>query len=158
MAQESPNRLAEWLLVIREQVPVIRQRFEDWLAAVREEPVLIWETTAVRCSAYAAAGLLLVWLTIGLVGMLTPPPAANARPTATTADFHVLCADTACGHHFVVHRKFGFRGFPVSCPKCQKETGVRARRCSSQSCKGRWVAPRRADGTLSCPVCGGRFD
>ncbi len=158
MAREDPNRLAEWLLVLREQVPVVRQRFENWLAAVREEPVLIWETTAVRYSAYATGGLLLVWLTIGLAGMLAPPPPANAKPTATTADFHVICADARCGHHFVINRKFGFRRFPVNCPTCGRKTGARARRCSSQSCRGRWVAPHQSDAALSCPVCGGPFD
>lgn len=158
MAQEGPNRLAEWLLLLREQVPAVRRRFEEWLAAVREEPALIWETLAVRYATYAAGLLVLMWLTVWAVEMITPPPPASARPAATTADFHVVCTDTACAHHFAIRRKFGFHKFPVECPKCEKKTGIRARRCGSQTCQGRWVAAHKEDGNTYCSVCGRRFD
>jgi hypothetical protein len=158
MAQEGRNRLAEWLLLIREQVPVVRQRFEDWLSAVREEPVLLWETIAVRYAFYGVGGLLLVWAVSGVTGLLTPPPPARARPAATAADFHVVCRDTVCAKHFVIHREFGFRNFPVVCPACEQQTGARARRCNSQTCRGRWVAPEEIQGAQYCPVCGTRFD
>lgn len=157
MAQEGPNRLAELLLMLREQVPVVRRRFDEWLAAVREEPALIWETLAVRYAVYAAGGLVLAWLTLWGVELVTPPPPASARPAATVADFHVVCADAACAHHFAIRRKFGFRKFPVDCLKCAKRTGVQARRCSSPDCRERWVAPQEENGKTYCSVCGRQF-
>ncbi len=154
MAQEGPNRLTEWLLLIREQAPVVRRRLEDWLSAVREEPALIWETIAVRYAAYAAGGLLLVWLAAWIPSLLIPPAPANARPAATTADFHVVCADTDCAHHFVIHRRFGFRKFPVTCPECKRKTGAQARRCNSKVCSGKWIVPQKSDRETRCALCG----
>lgn len=158
MAQEDPNRLAEWLLAFREHAPVIRRRFLDWLEVVREEPVLLWHTPVIRYATYGAGGLMLVWMATGLVAMIVPPPPASARPTATTADFHVICNDADCGRHFVIHREFGFRGFPVACPKCDRPSGMKARPCNSASCQGRWIVPEQQDDRVRCPVCGDRFD
>ncbi|MGB2984289.1 MAG: hypothetical protein WBE26_00260 [Phycisphaerae bacterium] len=156
MAQERPNRLTEWLLLTRKQVPVVRQHFENWLAAVREEPALVWQTPAVRYATYGAGGLMLVWIATWVAGGLAPPLPEDARP-ATRADFHVVCTNPECGYHFVIHRKLGFHGFPVKCPRCQQKTGTQARRCNSPTCRGRWVAPEKIEGELHCPVCGGRF-
>lgn len=158
MAQEKPNRLAEWLDVARSQVPGMRQRFSEWLAAVREEPVLLWHTPAVRYAVYGFTGIVLLWVVRLVPSMFGPPPPANARPAATTADFHVVCSDTQCGYHFLVHRQLGFRKFPIECPKCQRKTGTQARRCNSKTCQGRWVAPAKSNGTVYCPVCKSRFD
>ena len=157
MAQERPNRLAEWLLLIRKQSPVVREHFAAWIEAVREEPRLAWETSAVRYAVYGFAGILLIWLATNLSGWIAPP-APNAKPTATTADFHVVCSDPNCGYHFVIHRPFGFHKFPVECPKCKRETGVSARRCNSPACDGRWVAPVQTDQGLKCPLCGAKLE
>jgi hypothetical protein len=158
MAQENPNRLAEWLLLLRRQWPVARRRFMDWQEAAREEPALIWATPAVRYAVYGLAGLLLTWSAVKLSAMLVSPPPANARPAATTADYHVVCANLKCAHHFVIHRKFGFRGFPVACPACGQDTGREARRCHSPSCQGRWVAAEHSDGATRCFECGRPFE
>lgn len=153
MAQEDPSRLIEWLELGRKQVPVLRQSIEDWLKEARKEPRMIWETPAVRYAAYGLVGLMLLWMGLGLANAVAPAPTAATKPKATSADFHVVCTNRACGHHFVIHRDFGFRKFPVVCPKCGQKTGVHARRCYSPSCRGRWVAPVRRDGTLTCPHC-----
>ncbi len=158
MAQEKPNRLAEWLLMIREQTPVLRRRFEDWADAVRERPALIWETAAVRYGVYATGGLMLVWVVSWIPALFAPQRPGDARPTATTADFHVVCVNLDCEHHFVIHRKFGFRKFPVVCPTCEKKTGAQARRCNSRVCRGRWVVPEAIDGVSTCAHCGSRFE
>ena len=157
MAQERPSRLAEWLMLVRKQMPVVREHFAAWVEAVREEPRLAWETSAVRYAVYALAGVVLVWLATSMTGWLAPPPPPSARPTATTADFHVVCSDPNCGYHFVIHRKFGFRDFPVECPQCKRGTGVSARRCNSPSCNGRWAAPSQAEKGLQCPHCGAKL-
>jgi hypothetical protein len=153
MAQEDPNRLSEWFELGRKQVPVVRQSVEDWLQEVRREPRMIWETRAVRYATYGLVGLVLLRMALGLAGAVGPASTPPTKPRATSADFHVVCTNRACGRHFVIHREFGFRKFPVVCPKCQQKTGVRARRCYSPSCRGRWVAPVRRDGALSCPHC-----
>jgi len=158
MPQEDRKRLVEWYELVRGQVPVLRRRFEDWLAAVRKEPALIWETGAVRYTVYGVGLIVLLWSVSLAADMLTPAPPAGARSAATTADFHVVCSDFQCGHHFVIHRKFGFGKFPVVCSRCQQKTGMQARRCSSTICQGRWVAPVNREGRLCCPWCRGQFE
>ncbi len=153
MAQERPNRLVQWLLLFREHVPVLKERLEDWAAACKEEPRLIWETPAVRYAAFCIGGLLVVWVVSGVAGAITPPAPVSARPHAETADFHVLCDRPDCAHHFVVNRKFGFSGFPVKCPKCKNETGERALRCNSHECRGRWILPQGPPENRRCPRC-----
>jgi len=153
MAQENRNRLAEWLVLLRQQAPVVRRQFSGWLESVREEPALFWQTVAVRYVAYGLAGLALVWAVSAFSRMIVPPPHASAKPAATTADFHVVCSNRQCLHHYVIHRKFGFRGFPVRCPRCEQKTGMQARRCNSPICQGRWVPAQERDGRTYCPEC-----
>lgn len=157
MAQEKPSRLAELVLIIRTQTPVLKQRFADWIADCREEPRLIWETTAVRYISYGVVGILLAWLVSGLIELVAPVPQAAVKPPAETADYHVLCTNPECGEHFVINRPFGFDDFPITCPKCKKETGRRAVRCVSEMCGGRWVVPTEADDRLYCPHCAQPF-
>ena len=154
MAQEKPNSVVEWLQVARRQISVAREHFAEWLGAVREEPRLLWETTAIRYATYGVGGVALAWGITFMIGLFVPPPPASAQPEATTADFHVVCQRPECMHHFVIHRPFGFRGFPVQCSACKKETGVAARKCESETCRGRWVAPVEREGRLVCSRCG----
>jgi hypothetical protein len=158
MAQENPKPWAEWVELARSQILIARDRLNEWVAAVREEPARAWQTPAVRYGTYAVGGLAMLWIAVGLASALAPPPPADARPTAKTADFHVVCSNERCGHHFVIHRRLGFHKFPVVCPKCEQKTGMQARRCNSPKCRGRWVAPQRVDGQLICPKCGRRFE
>jgi hypothetical protein len=158
MAQERPSRLAEWMEIARTQAPLLRDRFDSWVAAVREDPALLWQTVAVRYATYVIGALVLVWAVTGLAGLITPPAPAGAKPEATTADFHVLCTNPDCGHHFVIHQAFDFHRFPVTCPACQRETGARALRCNSPTCRGRWVVPQMRNGEPCCPFCGTSFD
>lgn len=154
MAQERPNRLVEWLAVAREHWPEVRRGISEWTAQVREEPQLIWATPAVRYAVYGTGALLAAWFITFAIGLITPPLPAAAKPQATTADYHVLCTNPACGHHFIINRKFGFRGFPVDCSKCGKNTGAAARQCNSPTCRGKWIVPKESPGQAQCPVCG----
>ncbi len=154
MAQEDPNPWSEWFLLLKQQAATARQRLLDWWAAVGEEPHLIWQTVAVRYTVYGVGGLVLVWVLLKIPGMIAPPARVTARPVATTADFHVVCSNPECERHFVIHRDFGFRKFPVRCSQCAQVTGQRARKCSSPHCRGRWVAPLEQDNGMRCPRCG----
>ena len=153
MAQEDRNRLVEWYEILCKQRLVVRQVIVDWWGAAKEEPRLIWETPAVRYLTYGVCGLILVWGTAWLATSIAPPPPPDAKAPAVSADFHVVCSDTTCSHHFVVHRKLGFRKFPVACPKCKEKTGSKAHRCNSNECRGGWVAPSDVDGVATCPLC-----
>ncbi|UCE60607.1 MAG: hypothetical protein JSU63_02430 [Phycisphaerales bacterium] len=155
MAQENRNNpLSEWLLLFRRQAPILRQAFDEWVEEVRGEPRLIWETPAVSYSTYCVGGLLLLWIVAGVANTVAPPKPPDAGPAATTADFHVVCSNERCRHHFVVNKKFGFRGFPVTCTKCGQETGMQARKCNSAACFGRWIIPEKVGNMLKCPHCG----
>ena len=85
MAQEDPKRLVEWLQLLRGQIPVIRERAGVWIAAVREEPVLLWETPGVRYAVYTVGVVILLWVASTISGSLVPPPPENAKPVATKA-------------------------------------------------------------------------
>lgn len=158
MAQEHRSRLAEWVMLLRKNVPLWREHVADWAAEVREEPRLLWEASPIRYATYGVGTILAVWLVTLVVGFLTPPPPAGAKAAATTADYHIICSDPACAYHFIVQREFGFHDFPIECSKCNKRTGVSARRCNSPTCQGRWVAPIEVDGATKCPICGAAMD
>ncbi len=153
MAEENPNRLSEWLLIVREQAPVLRRRFLDWVEDCKQQPYLIWETTAVRYSAYGLIVLVVMWVCSTATTMLSPPLPVDAQSLATSGDFHVLCSDEDCGQHFVINRAFGFHDFPVRCPACKLLSGQSARRCLSTVCGGRYVVPIERDGQSQCPYC-----
>lgn len=152
MAQEQHNRFVEWLHLLRNQLPIFRRQAAQWAGEVREEPRLLWETPAVRYVTYGVVGLVLLLVASRIPRMFGPPLPPNAKAVAKTADYHVICTDEDCGHHFVINREFGFRGFPVHCPKCQKETGHQAIRCAC----GRWIVPEVRDGASYCPECSAR--
>ena len=153
MAQEQPNRFVEWYLLIRRQGPIARRYLNAWLDAVREEPTLIWQTPAVRYTAYGISGLVSIYLFLSIPSCFSSTSTSQIKPQATTADFHVVCSDRECRHHFVINRDFGYRKFPVRCPKCEQPTGAQARLCVSKTCRRRWVAPEQYDDRLYCPRC-----
>jgi len=157
LAQEKPNRLAEWLTLARQNAPAAKQHFADWWEAVREEPHLAWESYLVRYPVYALGGLVLVMIVSTAIKYITPPLPASAQPTASTADFRVVCTEPSCGHQFVINRAFGFNDFPVTCPKCRKLSGYAARPCYSATCNGRWVASVQRDGAWYCPICAAKL-
>ncbi|MCP4589189.1 MAG: hypothetical protein GY842_00455 [bacterium] len=151
MTVQKESKLAQWIDALREGWPGIRARFDEWVGAVREEPILIWQTTAVRYTVYGVVALIAFWAVTWGVDQLAPPDAA---PPAETADFHVLCTARSCGHHFIINEEFSFDDFPVRCPKCKGETGGRALRCAAPGCT-RWVVPKVQEGEYHCPQCGG---
>lgn len=153
MAQERPSRLAGLVEMIREQWPVLRHRAAEYAVEVREDPGLLWQSAGVRYGVYIGGGLVLLWIVMAVAGALVPPAPKGVQPRATTADFHVICQNTACGHHFVIRRDFGFRKFPVVCPKCQQPMGARAYLCTSKECRARWVVPQVIEGQSYCPEC-----
>ena len=158
MAQERPNRFVEWVLLLRQNAPIAREQFKEWMGEIRAEPYLLWEMPAIRFAAYGVIGLVATWVVVLSVNLLTPPPPPGARQAAETADFRVVCADPTCGYNFVIKREFGFDDFPVKCDQCKQETGTQGRRCYSALCEGRWVAPLKVEDRLKCPMCGTFFD
>ncbi len=158
MAQEERNRLAEWVLTVRERAPLVRERFGDWLHAVREEPYLLWDTSAVRYATYTVGAVVAALILSTVPGMFVPARPEEAKKTATTADYRVICTRESCGHQFIINRKFGFRKFPMPCAACQKNTGVQARLCTSQTCNRKWVAPVEQNRRWYCPHCGEPFE
>lgn len=137
MPVEKDPKLGLYIDAFKAWLPTVRIRLAAWAEACREEPVLIWHTPAIRYSTYAVGALIGLWVVTSFVGMWAPK---NVIPPARTADFHIVCTNTACRHHFVINRKFGFDDFPVTCPKCKKETGERAVRCAGGPRDGEWVA------------------
>ncbi len=156
MAYEKPSQFKEWVDAIRAQIPVLREQTGNWLRAIRVEPHLLWQAGAVRYSVYVLSGLIAMWGCLKVAHSIAPPPATETAP-ATTADFHVVCSRPDCGHHWMINRELGFDDFPTVCAKCGNRSGAAARRCTSDACGGRWVAPTWSGGVQMCPVCGREF-
>ncbi|MGD2109468.1 MAG: hypothetical protein PVI86_08755, partial [Phycisphaerae bacterium] len=78
MAQEEPKRWAEWVDGVRTQIPVLRERFENWLATIRGEPLLLWYTPAVRYTAYVLGAMVALWIASGVLGTLAPAQPGSA--------------------------------------------------------------------------------
>ena len=152
------SKFAEYRVAFKEWRDTAKTRLGEWKDAVREEPALIWQTTAIRYTVYALGGFMALFSVLWLLSLFQP---AEVRPPARTADFHVLCTNRACGRHFVINRKFNFDDFPVVCPECQQKTGYQAMRCTSKQCGGRWVISKAQAGDYRCSQCGeflGRVD
>ena len=148
------NHWVELWQATKEQAEAARGHLLEWLEAVREEPALIWATMPVRYTVYGVGGLTAIFLLRAVVGGLQVPAPAMTQPRATTAHFDVVCSSPDCGHHFVIERKFKFRKFPVRCPYCEQDSGQRALRCNSATCRGRLVMTGVEDGEIFCAQCG----
>ena len=117
MPAEKESRIAMWLEAVRAWAPTVRIRFAEWWTLVRQEPILLWHTPAIRYAAFAIGLVLALGLVTWVVGAFVPPLPPGTTEPARTAQFHVLCADPTCAHHFVIERKFRFDDFPVACPR-----------------------------------------
>ncbi len=154
MAQENPNKLVEWYLALKEWAPTVPQHFRAWLEAVRAEPYLIWQTHTVRDVTYGMGCIVLLIVASSLPEWIAGPPPADAQPQAVTAYFDVICTEPDCGYHFSSKQKMSFHKFPIRCLRCKKRTAVHARRCMSEACDGKLVAPVKIEKSLRCPHCG----
>jgi len=155
MPPRDRNRIVAWYLLLKDEwLPGQRQKLGEWARACREEPVLIWETPQVRWGVICVSGLLAVLLVVWFVGWMVPDLPASAKPQAKTANFHVVCTNPACKHHFLIERKFGFDHFPVVCPRCKEKTGQLGLRCHSEKCGGKYVAAVKRGDRLICTECG----
>jgi len=141
MPVEKESKLSVWIAALREWVPMVRARTVDWWMVVRENPVLIWQTPAVRYTVIGIGGLIAVLVLRWFLLAMAPDSAGGGKPTRT-AQFHVICDSPDCGHHFAITREFKFKKFPVQCPKCNKKTGYRAVLSTSGPDKGQWVIQR----------------
>ncbi len=91
MAQEKPNRFVEWLLIARENYPVLRRRLSAWWEAVREEPALIWRSRGIRYAVYSFALIILLWVnqTFPLAHCAEAHRALEARDTTGSTVFQI---------------------------------------------------------------------
>ncbi len=145
------SKLGQYIDAFKEWLPSVRLRLGEWVDVCRAEPALIWQTPAVRYTTYATLALIGVYILSAVAGLFGP---ARVAEPARTADFNVVCTNPACGHHFVINRKFGYDDFPVQCPKCRQETGARALRYKDGPCAGQWAPVQTGDaGQLQLPPC-----
>lgn len=157
MAQEKPNKLAEWMEIVREQSPTWKDAVRTWVAQVAENPAQIWQNTVIRYSVLAIGGIMLLLIIDTGLKAVTPPIPEGAKEQAVTADYHVICTQASCGSHFVINRRFGFNRFPVTCNKCEMESGAKAVKCPRSTCQ-KWVAPIKEDDQSFCPYCDYKFE
>jgi hypothetical protein len=155
MPPRQRNRLITWYLLLRDEwLPTQWEGLKTWCSAVRAEPILAWQTPKVRYAAFGLAVFLGIWVLLWALSLLAPAGAEEMQSRAKTANFHVVCSNPECKRHFLIKRKFGFDDFPVQCPYCKRETGKHAVRCTSATCRGRYVIPIEVDDELRCSECG----
>lgn len=148
------DKWAERREIASERIDAARAALRDWWEAVREEPVLAWETPAVRYAAYGTAGLILVLTLRWGISLFHVPTAGTPEPRARTAHFDVICTSPDCGRHFLIERRFKFRGFPVVCSNCNHQTAAQALRCNSDTCQRRLRPTQLIDNLPHCITCG----
>ena len=157
MPVSKPSKLNELMAGVREWIPGLKPRFVEWWGTIRSEPRRVWTSTAFRCACLVAGGVVLLLVTSTISRWIEPSAAVVQGRESRTANFDVLCSDASCGHRFVIIRKFGFRGFPVTCIKCNRPTGQRGRRCSSMACAGKLVGIAEGERGPICAACGQPF-
>ena len=150
---DEESKLTKVMVAFREWLPTVKPYLAERYAFVRETPGLVWRLPEVRYSIIVLGGVLVVILLRFSVGFISLVPEGEVRPFATTGDFHVICTNEQCKKHFVINRKFKFDDFPVACPACTQETGRRALRCRSKTCRGQLVPTEIRGGDYVCRRC-----
>ncbi|MCH7527747.1 MAG: hypothetical protein IID39_09950 [Planctomycetes bacterium] len=151
------DRWSEWRELAKARTEAAREDLKEWWEVCYAEPVLFWQTPAVRYTTYGLGAILLLLLLRGTFRMLEPAGGGVPQARAVTANFDVICSNPGCGRHFVIERKFRFRKFPVTCPFCSLETGHRALRCRSQTCRGKLARTVQGDDGWHCARCNQRI-
>lgn len=135
---------------LRERVADLQSDLRRWRADLREDPSLLWRTTAVR---------VLLWLTVGvcaLVGVwyLTTgllPAGERGEPEQAThlATLYVACTNPFCYTSYITRQPMDFDGWPLACRECGQRTVYRAKLCPT--CH-RWYATVPG-APNQCPFC-----
>ncbi len=147
------NQWIEAWEATKERSVALREQIRDWWEAVKREPALFWQTAPVRYTTYAIGAIVCIVALRTVIGALQPAGGPTFQPRAKTALFDALCYNPECRKHFVIDRKFKFRDFPVACPFCKQETGQRALRCASDTCRGKLVMTIEEDRKIYCAEC-----
>ncbi len=150
---DEESKFAKVMVAVREWLPTVKPLLAERYAPVRETPGLVWRLPEVRYTALALGVLFVVSILQFAGSCLSFAPEEAFQPRATTGDFHVLCTNEQCKKHFVINRKFKFDDFPVACPTCKQETGQRALRCRSKTCRGQLVPTEIRAGDYVCQKC-----
>ncbi len=150
---DEESKFAKVMVALREWLPTVKPFLAERYALARETRGEVWRLPEVRYSIIVLGGVLLVMLARFSMGFLSLVPAGEVQRRATTGDFHVICTSEQCKKHFVINRKFKFDDFPVACPTCKQETGHRALRCRSKTCRGQLVPTDIRGGDYVCRQC-----
>ena len=150
---DEEGKLTKLMVTLREWLPTVRPFLAERYAFARETPGLVWRLPEVRWSIIVLGVLLVVTLLRFSFGLFSLVPAGEIQRRATTGDFQVVCTNEQCKKHFVINRKFKFDDFPVECPTCKQETGQRALRCRSKTCRGQLVPTEIRGGDYVCRQC-----
>ncbi len=148
------SKLTKAVIVFREWLPTVKPFLQERYAFVRATPGVFWRLPEIKYTALALGVLIVVLVLRFSVGFFSPLPDGQVKPRATTGDFHVICTNQQCRQHFAIDRKFKFDDFPVECPTCKQETGQRALRCYSTTCRGQLVPTEIRRGDYACLKCG----
>ncbi len=150
---DEEGKLAKAVVAFREWLPTVKPSLQERYAFVRDTPGLVWRLPEVRYPLIALGGLLTILLLRFALSLFNPVSQEQFTPLATTGDFHVICTNQQCRKRFVINRKFKFDDFPVDCPACKQETGRRALRCRSKTCRGQLVPTAIRGGDYVCQRC-----
>ncbi len=150
---DEESKFTKVMVAFREWLPTVKPYLAERYAFVRETPGLVWRLPEVRYTALALGVVSVVSILQFAGGCLSFAPEGAVQPLATTGDFHVICTNEQCRKRFVINRKFKFDDFPVACPICKQETGRRALRCRSKTCRGQLVPTEIRGGDYVCQEC-----
>lgn len=125
-----------------------------WREAVREDPLLIWRTPAVRIALFALLAVVLFLFARWAIPTFTPAAGGRNFEKATdTATLFVACSRTECLDQRSIRLPMDpstwKERWPLTCEKCGQKSVYRAQRCAE--CRKFFAtAP---EGPPGCPHC-----
>lgn len=137
--------------LVREGANQAGATLNQWKAELRENPAQFLSSPLVRYPVYLLIAVALFFAVRFAIHAWTPAAAGrNFEQPTQTATLYAACSDAGCREAFKAAVPMNWNGEPLTCPRCKRQTGARAKLCDR--CRG-WYVP---GGTAGCPLCAER--
>ncbi|MFQ5807967.1 MAG: hypothetical protein ACE5I3_16095 [Phycisphaerae bacterium] len=149
MGENRSPLLADLPHRIRAQTAELKANLRQWWADLRQDPSLLWRTTAIRISFWLTLGICALVAVRALSRSLLPHGEADAEQVTPLAILYVACTNTACYGSYTTRQPMDFDAWPLTCRECSQQTVHRAKLCAK--CRN-WYATAPGD-LAGCPFC-----
>lgn len=149
MSDKRGHRLSDIPHQVRDHLQGLPDRLEDMREGLREDPLALFRTPAVRVTGLIVIGIVVILLIKWFVEGLQPTGSLAFQEATPYALLYVACANPDCRAAYTTRQPMDFDSWPLTCEKCGQPTVYRATLC--KTC-GHWFAV--PPGTpAACPHC-----